>query len=205
MVMRKTEYIDDPYFVAKAKLSGADIKGDEVVVNRKPKRNNKGGPLDNCYTPSHAVLPLLPFISRPSVIWESAPGENFMVDAFVNQGYAVAFRSDYDFFDWEPDFPYTVQVTNPPYSLKYKWLKRSYELGKPFALLLPVESIGASSGNRLIAEYGAQIILMTQRVNFYMPNKGYEGSAQFPVLWWTWKLNLPKDIMVWDSKNEVFL
>lgn len=174
------------------------------AINRKPKRNNKGGALDNCYTPPHATLPLLEYISMADIIWESAPGDEFMIEALLNQGVGQVVYSDKDFFTWQPE-RWNIQITNPPYSRKFEWLRRSYALGKPFALLLPVESIGAKQGNTLIAEFGAQFILFTKRINFHMPNKGYAGSAQFPVLWWTWKLNLPKDIMVWDVDHECFI
>jgi hypothetical protein len=174
------------------------------AVNRKPKLNRKGGALDNCYTPPHALKPLLSFISG-FCIWESAPGEGFMVEGLLNQvDHATIVHNDKDFFTWQPD-DWDIQVTNPPYSRKYEWLRRSYALGKPFALLLPVESIGAAQGNTLIAEFGAEFILMTQRINFHMSNKGYEGSAQFPVLWWTHGLNLGKTIRVWDNKTQLFL
>ncbi len=173
----------------------------------KPKQNNKGGALDNCYTPPHALLPITHHLLRgpKQEIWESAPGELFMVEAICNQlpGVVVTY-GDKDFFTWQPD-RWSMQITNPPYSRKFEWLRRSYALGKPFALLLPVESIGAKQGNTLIAEFGAEFILFTKRINFHMPNKGYEGSAQFPVLWWTYGLNLGKQIKVWDIDQEMFL
>jgi len=172
--------------------------------NRKPKLNRKGGTLDNCYTPPHAILPLLPFLATNQIIWESAPGERYMVDAFVNHDRTVVYDGAQNFFEWQPPY-WDVQITNPPYSQKFAWLRHSYKLGKPFALLLPVESIGAKQGNMLIAEYGGQFILFTKRINFFMPIKGYKGSAQFPVLFWTWKMELPKDINVWDVKHEMFL
>lgn len=170
----------------------------------KPKLNRKAGKLDECYTPPHATLPLLPFISSNHILWESAPGEGFMVNALVRQCCTVIFDPEQDFFEWEPLY-WDIQVTNPPYSRKFAWLRRSYALGKPFALLLPVESIGAAQGNTLLAAHGAELILFTKRINFHMPNKGYAGSAQFPVLWWTWGLNLPKQINVWDIKEEQYL
>lgn len=39
-----------------------------------------------------------------------------------------------DFFTYrESDFD--AIVTNPPYSVKYQWLKRCYELGKPYRIV----------------------------------------------------------------------
>jgi hypothetical protein len=97
-----------------------------------------------------------------------------------------------DFFEiWYGD----VIITNPPYSIKYEWLKRCYELEFPFALLMPVEMLGTAKGQRLFNKYGIEVIFMSPRVDFYMPNKGCEGGgAQFPTAWFTWKLNLPQQI-----------
>jgi hypothetical protein len=101
-----------------------------------------------------------------------------------------------DFFtDKRPSLPKTTLVTNPPYSIKYEWLERCYEIGNPFALLMPVEMLGTAKGQRLFDKYGIEVIFMSPRVDFYMPNKGYEGAgAQFPTAWFTWKLNLPQQI-----------
>jgi hypothetical protein len=76
-------------------------------------------------------------------------------------------------------------VTNPPYGIKFAWIERCYELGKPFALLLPVETIGSQRCQKAMQRYGCEILLLNRRVNFYMPNKGFDGQAQFPVLWFT--------------------
>lgn len=41
--------------------------------------------------------------------------------------------------------------------------------------------------------YGFEWILLNRRVNFKMPNLGYAGGgANFPVMWWTWRLNIGK-------------
>lgn len=91
-------------------------------------------------------------------------GENFFVDQNVE--------------DTE------VIVTNPPYSIKYPWLERCYQIGKRFALLVPLEMIGAARAQVQMKQHGAEIMLLDKRVNFGMPNKGFEGSsAQFPVCW----------------------
>jgi hypothetical protein len=88
-------------------------------------------------------------------------------------------------------------VTNPPYGIKYDWLERCYSLGKPFALLLPVETLGAKRAQALIAKYGMEQLLLSRRVDFYMPNKGNAGSAQFPTFWWCYNV-LPQQIICAD-------
>ena len=45
-----------------------------------------------------------------------------------------------DFFSYEPE-QWDIMISNPPFSKKDDVLQRAYELGKPFALLLPANSI----------------------------------------------------------------
>jgi hypothetical protein len=175
----------------------------------KPKRNykaetSKPSPYDNCQTPPYALEALYPYLPRDKVIWESCAGMRNIVNAFHDHGYERVIGTDivrnpaYDFMSWEPGrvgLDWDIQVTNPPYGIKYKWLKRSYELGKPFALLVPCETIGSDKGQRLIEEYGFEQLLLDTRIDFYMPNKGYLGKgSQFPVFWLCWKL-LPEQVV----------
>lgn len=148
--------------------------------------------MDQCQTPGYALDPLLPYLKQYDVIWESAAGEGYMVRSLFERGYQAVIASDIEknFFEWEPAY-YTKQITNPPYSIKYHWLERSYELGRPFALLLPVETLGAEKGAKLFDKYGVEVIFLHPRVAFKMPTIGWQGSRpQFPVAWFTWKFEI---------------
>lgn len=148
---------------------------------------------DACQTPAYALTPLLPYLKRHWIIWEPAHGEGLLTNALESNGLKVVtsdILTSQNFFDYEPD-GWTATVTNPPFSLKYKWMERCYLLGKPFALLLPVETLGAKTGQELFRQYGLELVLMDKRINFKMPNKGWDGGgAQFPVAWFTWGLNI---------------
>ena len=172
----------------------------------KPKKNRKPGAMDNCQTPAYALDPLVPYLKAANIhtIWECASGEGYMVQALEDSGFGVIatdIKMDevaYDFFNIEAHNIEDVDaiVTNPPYSIKYEWTERCYELGKPWALLMPVEFLGTVHGGDLFDEHGVQVIMMRPRINFKMPNKGWDGKgAQFPVAWYTWGLNLPSDLL----------
>jgi hypothetical protein len=167
----------------------------------KPKTNRAGDsgrslPFDCCQTPAYALDPLLPYLRREWVIWEPAAGEGNIVDALALH-MAGVIGSDLvgayadpprNFFGYAPQ-SFDAIVTNPPYSIKPEWIERCYALGKPFALLVPVETIGTQAAQRLMERYGAELLLLDKRVDFKMPSKGWEGSsAQFPVLWLCWRL-----------------
>lgn len=181
----------------------------ELPRAMKPKKANKGGAMDKCQSPPEVILPLLDFIPKDAIIWESAAGEGNLVNAFVKAGYQTVssdIESNQDFYTYNP-IKWNIQVTNPPYGNKPKWTKRSYELGKPFALLMPLEFWGTTRLHVLWKKYGMmQQIVFTNpaRINFKMPNKGWEGQAQFPTMWFTYGLNQPKDTMVWDYTERTW-
>lgn len=167
--------------------------GEPIV---KPKTNYKPGPQDNCGTPMYALDPLLPYLKKDWAIWEPAAGDGMMVRGLEYHGYTVIgsdISSDNDFLLTECEGADAI-VTNPPYSQKPQFIRRCYSLGLPFALLLPVETIGSGRVQKMMKSYGVELLLLDKRVNFFMPNKGFDGAgAQFPVLWYCWKL-LPQQI-----------
>jgi hypothetical protein len=111
----------------------------------------------------------------------------------VSRGYKVISTDilyGIDFFKDQPSDYWTCQITNPPYSAKYKWLARSYELGKPFALLMPLETLGAWAAQKLFKRHGIKLIIPNKRIDFGMPEKGWSGGgAQFPTAWFCYGLH----------------
>lgn len=171
---------------------------------RKSKNSTNAPGRDLCQTPAYALGPIYALLDgyKPNpVIWESAAGEGNLVKALGERYTTVctdimALGDSGDFFSDDNIIlqhdSWDIQVTNPPYSLKYKWLKRSYELGKPFALLMPVDTVGAKSAQSLFQRHGIYILFLDARVDFYMPNKGYQaGGAHFSTAWYTWGLHEP--------------
>jgi hypothetical protein len=168
----------------------------------KPKQNqagdiNESNVFDRCQTPFYALDPLIPYLPKHELIWEPAQGDGHIVAKLTDEKFMILgtdILTGCNFFDYELE-GFGCQVTNPPYSIKYDWLRRSYELEKPFALLLPLETLGSSKGQALFEQYGIEIILLDKRVNFKMPHKGYgKSGAQFPVAWFTWRLGIGQQI-----------
>jgi len=168
----------------------------------KPKSNRRGDPkksngFDRCQPPAYALDPLLLHLRKDWIIWEPAAGEGNIVNTLKARGHIVVgtdILSNHNFFEWTPP-QWDCIVTNPPYSVKYEWLHCCYRLGKPFALLLPVETMGAAKAQRLFEQYGFELMLLNRRVNFKMPNKEYAGGgAQFPTAWFTHGLDIGRPI-----------
>lgn len=165
---------------------------------KKPKTNRKGDEqtsykYDQCQTPFYALDPLLSYLPEKAVVWEPASGEGNIARKLELHGYKVIatdLLTGQNFFSYEPE-SYDIVITNPPFSVKYRFIERCYELGKPFALLMPIDVFGAKQSQSQFERYGTEVILLDKRVNFKMPDKGYTGNgAQFSTAWFTWGLGI---------------
>jgi hypothetical protein len=150
---------------------------------------------DDFQTPPEALIPLLPFLHKTWLVWECAAGEGYLVRELRQRGYAVV-DSDIlrglDFLTWTPE-RFDCIVTNPPYSLKHQFLIRCYELGKPFALLLPLTTLETRTRQRLFTKHGVDIILFDKRINFHQPS-GKESKSWFATAWFTWGLDIGRQL-----------
>ena len=93
------------------------------------------------YQTSFHAQSFLMLSKEVKTIWEcTAIKESRIVKVLRDAGYNVItthIKDGQDFFKYEPE-NYDMIITNPPYSLKDKFLKRAYDLKKPFMFLLPL-------------------------------------------------------------------
>lgn len=115
-----------------------------------------------------------------------------------NGGYNVVrshIDDEQDFFKYEPD-DYDIIVSNPPFTIKDKILERLYELEKPFAILLPLNSLQGQSRFKYF-EQGLQLLSFDQRIGYHNVNsmdKTVEGSP-FATAYFCRNL-LPRDLII---------
>jgi len=151
-------------------------------------------------TPAWAIQPLLPFIKKEWLIWECACGKGNIVNAFKEHKYNIIgsdLLNDKDFlsnslYTYLPE-KYDCIITNPPYSIKQKFLERAYELKKPFAFLLPLTTFETQKRQKLFKEYGLEVIFFDKRINFETPS-GTGSGAWFATAWFTNWLNIGKEL-----------
>ena len=158
-----------------------------------PKMTNNAP--DDFQTPPEALISLYPFLNKQWTIWEPAMGKGNLVTKLKNKGYQVIgtdILTGYNFLYYVPEH-FDCIITNPPYSIKQDFLERCYTLGKPFALLLPLTTFETPKRQSLFKRYGLQVIFMPKRINFETPD-GKGNGSWFAVAWFTWGLNLPKDM-----------
>jgi len=154
---------------------------------------SKRGPYDEIATPPEAVdlvVPYLHELDAPDhtwpILWESAPprrgnSKSKLARRLREHGFVTLVEQSprWDFFKWQTG-GYDVQVTNPPYSLKYKWIERTMELGKPAALLLPITVIGAKAAHSFVTQ--CRVILLPHRIDFVGKRRPW-----FSVCWMLWR------------------
>lgn len=173
-----------------------------ATESRKPTLLQPGHP-DNFQTPPSALDPLWAHIPAGARVWEPACGQGNLASAFEQRGHPVVasdILTGQDFLTWEPA-AWDVLITNPPYSIKDRWIGRCYELGKPFALLLPLTAMEGQRRQALYRRHGVQLILMPKRVNFQTPNdRG--SSAWFATAWFLGGFDLPSDLLFWQPPAE---
>ena len=155
----------------------------------------KRGTYDELYTPEEAVNMILKYIPKNAKnIWECTAIENSeIVRILSNKGYNVItshIENGEDFLNFEPK-EYDIIITNPPYSLKDDFLKRAFELNKPFMFLLPLTTLEGSKRNKLFSNNKIQLLIPNKRFNFI---KNKKSSAWFQTSWFTSKLNLENDL-----------
>lgn len=192
----------------------------------KPKQNYKPGGKDLFQTPPHALEPLGPFI-KFNTIWEPCAGQGILVRELNKYGNVVSgdLQTGQDFFEHTPDI-WDCIITNPPFSLKFKFIERAIELGKPWAFLVPTDTLAAAAFHKVALvcynrPYKIEVLNPVRRVNYKTPEFGWpkpvwnekkqktemKGGAQMPTCWITWGFNiennLPKyaDMYICNMRN----
>lgn len=139
---------------------------------------------DELYTPDYAVLPLLKYLKKDMIIWECTDfGESNITKILKNNGYYVmsTHKNNFDFLTDTPDFEFDMIITNPPYSLKDQFLRKCYEYGKPFCLLLPITSLEGVKRGEMFRENGIEVLILDRRCNFIY--NGAKKSNWFNTSW----------------------
>lgn len=121
------------------------------------------------YSPFYIVDHITKYISKDKVIWCPFDEE---WSAFYRRlkecGYKVirsSLAEGQDFFTYEPP-EWDIIVSNPPFSIKDKVLNRLYSFNKPFAILLPLNSLQGKSRYKYFSE-GIQLLSFDARVCYH--------------------------------------
>lgn len=139
------------------------------------------------YLPKDKII-WLPFDEEWSAFYQKLKEEGFKVTR-------SCLREGQDFFKYEPE-KWDVLVSNPPFSIKDKVLERIYSFNKPFAILLPLNSLQGQKRYKYFKQ-GIQILSFDARVCYHdrkHMDKVVKGSP-FATAYFCRDL-LPKDLIV---------
>jgi len=156
--------------------------------------------MDEYYTPYYAVDPLLKYIPQSvETIWCPFDKEwSAFVQTFKSKRYKVIsthIDNGYDFFTYEPPI-YDVIISNPPFSQKDKIFKRLRELHKPFALLMPFNTLQNKALHKYF-KFDIQLLGFDARIDFHDPDNMIKTKKgiPFPCAYFC-KDFLPKDLIL---------
>lgn len=158
---------------------------------------------DVLYTPAHAVTPLLRYIPRShfgGAIWEpcdaGAPPSKIceVLEADGRTVVSTDIRTGTDFLTADPPAGVTAIITNPPYSLKDRFIARCYAIGLPWALLMPLTALEGKRRGDLFRRYGVDVVVLDGRVNFMTDKKG----TWFNTSWFLWYPGQPMSAVYFE-------
>ena len=147
---------------------------------------------DEYNTPPEAWINIKEYIPK-KVLWEAFMLNNETSTSMTTlhqMGFEVVGNSTDDFFETNKG---EVIVSNPPFSIKGKILKRLYELDKPFIVILPISTLSQIQFKKYFADK-IQIIIPKKRIQFMKGKEQLKGSW-FDAIYYCYKCDLEKDII----------
>ena len=138
---------------------------------------------DEYFTPSYAVYPIMKRLKAGTAVWcPFDRQESEYVRVLSRYGFTVIYghiQTGQDFFHTAiPDCDYIV--SNPPYSLKNEIIRRLYEIGKPFAMLVNFQGIFDSRERfKMFKENRVEMLWLSPRVNYITENGALPQRVPF--------------------------
>ncbi len=154
---------------------------------------------DERYTPRYAVLPILKYIPKGSIVWCPFDTQNSeYVIALKEAGFEVEYSHIFtgqDFFTYEPKY-WDIIVSNPPFRRKRQVFERCLNFGKPFALLMSNLWLNDKAPNQVFKGKDLELLIFDCRVHYNELNQVPFGSSYYCYNF------LPKQIILEDIKVD---
>ena len=165
------------------------------------------------YTPSFAIDYVYDFIKPFTRVWEPCCGQGHITRYLEERGPEVLATDitqgdEFDFYTYAPPpDSYDIIVTNPPFQKKSQTFQRLFELGKPFAILMPTGSLDSVIVRRMLKAHDGEwgVILPDKTINFIPHTQEDAGVAIkatrasrsfFHSSWFTWNVPGSRNIHI---------
>ena len=149
---------------------------------------------DDFQTPKEAWELIEKYIDlKDKVIW--CP---FWMEGEITWDHKQLIHKNEDFFQAPIPLLHDCIVDNPPYSIKEKVLNRCMELGDPFALLLPIDTLERKYFRKMLADWKPSftIIIPRERYNFNGGNN--KKNCSFKSCWFCFGFDELKEGMIFN-------
>lgn len=155
---------------------------------------------DSLFSPFYIVEHIIKYLPKGKKIWcpFDIPEWSAFSVRLKECGFDVIsthLDNGQDFFKYEPK-EWDIIVSNPPFSLKDKVLERLYSFNKPFAILLPLNSLQGKSRYKYFQQ-GIQLLSFDARVCYHDRNHmdSVVKGSPFATAYFCRDL-LPKDLII---------
>jgi len=147
---------------------------------------------DEFYTPRYMVEPIIQYIKKGSVIWCPFDKEQSeFVLVLREKGFKVIYShidEGKDFLTYEPSDKYDYIISNSPFSIKLKVLKRLYELDKPFMVIFGLPILNYQVIGNFFLDKDLQLLIFDKKVS-------YDGNTSSFNTSYFCRNALPKDLI----------
>jgi hypothetical protein len=150
---------------------------------------NKIGKSDNYDTPDAPLNLLYKYIPRDKCVWDPFFNTGQIRNYYIKNKIKFI-HDDRDAFNYLPE--YDILVSNPPFSIKKDCFKLALQLGKPFAYLVPLDTIERQYWTEMFKDKDFTLIIPKKRIKFTESNM----TCPFKLIWITYGFNLNKQIIM---------
>ncbi len=156
---------------------------------------------DHWLTQPNTFQAVLKYIPKDTKIWMPFYYDGSCQKILNDIGYNNVIHLDKDFYTYQPD-DWDMVIDNPPYSNKSKVIERLISLGKPFALVLPLNTIKTKYAQQFFNDGKLSLInLHNQNHHFLKPgDKPADHGRTNPIMpcWFCYGVDLPDRLIFED-------